>query len=121
MEGPTHTAELQKLLGHAEWLRRLARTLVGAGAADDLVQETLITATRSPPDPDRAPRPWLAQVLRNLARMQHRSNARRVQRDEAAELVLATPPPVDEHVDRLQTQRALCELLLALPEPYRRT
>ena len=53
--------------------------------------------------------------------MQHRSNARRAQRDEFADLALATEAGPDEHVHRLQTQRALCEQLLELAEPYRRT
>ncbi|KAB2888015.1 MAG: hypothetical protein F9K40_20850, partial [Kofleriaceae bacterium] len=36
----------EELLAHADWLRRLARALVGDAAADDVVQETYEVALR---------------------------------------------------------------------------
>jgi DNA-directed RNA polymerase specialized sigma24 family protein len=40
--------ELETLLRHADWLARLARRLVNdGGAAEDLVQETAASASRS--------------------------------------------------------------------------
>ena len=64
------------LLAHAAWLRRLARSLVGDGAAaDDLVQETWVAALRRPPAEDRPVRPWLRRVLENAARFRWRARA----------------------------------------------
>lgn len=114
-------ADAADLLAEAVWLRRLARGLVGDGAADDVVQETLARAIDAPPDPDRPPRPWLARVMRNVTRMQFRSASRRTRREEAV-----AEPPVDSTspaaiVERLEAQRALTELVLALDEPFRKT
>ena len=56
--------QVECLLTEADWLRRLARYLVHDQAdADDLVQETWMTAIRSPaPDARASMRPWLALV-----------------------------------------------------------
>src|SRR3569623_824756 len=55
--------DVAEILGEAEWLTRLARSLPGSAAdADDVVQDTAATALRSPPDPDRPVRPWLRRV-----------------------------------------------------------
>ena len=61
--------DLAALLAHADWLRDLARKLVGGAAADDAVQDTYVAALRSPPDPALPAKPWLARVLRNASRM----------------------------------------------------
>ena len=113
-------AELTELLAHAEWLRGLARRLVGPASADDAVQETYIAALHSPPDPDLPARPWLSRVLRNATRMGHRSATRRARREDVA--AIATPVVgVDDAVARAETFRMLVELVLALPEPHRTT
>ena len=53
------------LLRDARWLRRLTRELVHDPAfADDLCQETMVAALRSPTGGNRH---WLTQVARNLA------------------------------------------------------
>jgi RNA polymerase sigma-70 factor (ECF subfamily) len=116
---PEHT--LARLLDHTEWLRALARRLVGdPSAADDLVQETWIVALRSPPVVDLPPRQWLAGVLRKLVLMRRRSDGRRaarewrVARDEAL-------PSTTELVAEVDLQRGLSELVLALEEPIRTT
>ena len=44
------TPTVDDLLAHAAWARRLARTLVGEGDSDDLVQETWMAALRERPD-----------------------------------------------------------------------
>jgi RNA polymerase sigma factor (sigma-70 family) len=112
---------LERLLEHSTWLRGLARSLVGASSADDLVQDTLVAAMRSPPPSDRPARPWLAHVMRNFVRMRHRAETRRVHREQAAD---PQPEAVAEPHDlysQVEMQRVLCELVLALPEPHRRT
>ena len=116
------TADLTVLLAHADWLRQLARRLVGPAGADDAVQETYVAALRAPPAAERPARPWLARVLRNATRMQHRGDLRRARREDAAirgEPTTAEAP--DDAVARAETFRMLVEAVLALTEPYRTT
>jgi RNA polymerase sigma factor (sigma-70 family) len=115
------TFGIDELLAHADWLRRLARHLVGADAdAEDALQETWTAALRSPPRTDRAPEPWLAEVLRNFVRRgrrKERSLAARAPRADAPAPV-ATPEAL---LERAQAQRLLAELVTALDEPFRST
>jgi RNA polymerase sigma-70 factor (ECF subfamily) len=112
------TTELAALLAHADWLRRLARMLVGPSAADDAVQDTYVAALRSPPDPALPARPWLSRVLRNATRMAHRTSTRRAHREDAF-VASRAPAGIDDAVARAETFRTLVELVLALGEPYR--
>ncbi len=115
-------ADPAALLAHADWLRALARRLVGPSAADDAVQDTYAAALRSPPDAALPARPWLARVLRNVASMGHRARARRARREDLVAVtapVLAEAP--DAAIQRVETFRALVELVLALDEPLRAT
>jgi DNA-directed RNA polymerase specialized sigma24 family protein len=81
-----------ELLEHPAWTRRLARTLIGDDAADDLVQDTWLAAVRHPPDASRPLRPWLGTIIRHQA------------------------------VNRsLEVHKILVDLVAELPEPYRRT
>jgi DNA-directed RNA polymerase specialized sigma24 family protein len=90
---PTPAVRPEELLAHADWLRRLARSLVGEGQADDLVQDTWVAALRRPPHAVGSPRPWLARVLANAARNRRRGELRRSAREE---LAMASPePPAD--------------------------
>lgn len=114
-------AEIADLLAHADWLRGLARRLVGPAAADDAVQDTYVAALHAPPDPELPPRPWLARVLRNVTRMGHRSATRRARREDAVAAIAAPTPGVDDAVARAETFRMLVELVLGLDEPYRTT
>jgi tetratricopeptide (TPR) repeat protein len=45
-------------LDHQRWVSRLAHYLTGSDA-DDIAQDTWVTALRSPPDSGRPLRPWL--------------------------------------------------------------
>lgn len=111
------------LLAHAAWLRRLARSLVGDGAAaDDLVQEAWVAALRRPPDADRPLRPWLRRVLENAARFRWRGEANRAAR-EAHVVALAddATPSSDELLVRHEAQQLLARLVGELGEPYRST
>jgi len=112
---------LTALLAHADWLRDLARKLVGGAAADDAVQDTYVVALHAPPDPDLPAKPWLARVLRNASRMAHRSATRRARREDAVTQIAAQPSSVADTVARAETFRMLVELVLALGEPYRST
>lgn len=121
MGGEIRDSTAEELLAHAGWLRRLALRLVGdADAADDLVQETWIAASRRGPEARESLRPWLAKVLRDAFRMRARSEGRRAAREQAAALageeLVATPELL---VERAEAQRRLVELVLRLAEPYR--
>ena len=117
----------EELLAHADWLRRLARALVGDVAADDVVQETYEVALASPPKKDGALRPWLGGVARNLARMRLRSGHRRERREASfdSERSLgasgADAPSPEELVARATVQHRVAALVLELEEPLRAT
>jgi len=114
-------ARIDSLLTHAEWLRSLALRLVGdADLADDVVQDTWISALRSPPRVDASARPWLATVLRNLVRQRSREQRSRAERERAAARPEAVAPESDS-VARAQSMRRLLDELLRLDEPYRTT
>jgi RNA polymerase sigma-70 factor (ECF subfamily) len=112
--------DVEQLSTELAWIRRLAYAIVkDADVADDISQEAWLAARRSAPG-DRPLRPWLARVIRNLVRMQSRSDVRREHR-EAAVAGDTCAPASDELVDRVAMQRALADAVLALSEPYRST
>src|SRR5882757_10102799 len=77
----------EQLLAHVDWMRRLALALVhDADEAKDLAQEGVRAALARPPMADRPVRPWLAGVLRKLAKLRARGRARQARREAAAEL-----------------------------------
>ncbi len=77
--------QIEELLDHAGWLRRLAASLVADPAhADDLVQETWVAALRHPPLSGPSPRPWLSRVVHNMARNARREESRREDREQRA-------------------------------------
>src|SRR5258706_7195402 len=87
------TRTLDELLQHERFVRRLARSLLGADAdADDLVQETWLRAVQHPPDSRGQARGWLGTVMRNLARDRHVSEENRERREAALAKEEATLP-----------------------------
>ncbi|MGE0547566.1 MAG: sigma-70 family RNA polymerase sigma factor [Kofleriaceae bacterium] len=112
--------DIETLLSEQAWMRRVARSLVGDSAADDLVQDANQAALRSPPDADRPVRPWLAQVLKNRARTIWRGDQRRHHREAAAPAPANDATPLNQTAV-LQTQTLLCEALRDLDEPFRST
>ena len=109
----------EALMAEARWLRALARRLVGdPAAADDLVQETWLTALGRGRMDQGPPRAWLAAVLRRLSHTRRRSEARRAQREESPREVPEPPDPADL-AQRAEGQRLLAEAVLRLPEAYR--
>jgi RNA polymerase sigma factor (sigma-70 family) len=111
----------EQLLAHVEWMRRLALALVrDPDEADDLAQEGVAAALTRPPSTDRPVRPWLAGVLRKLAKLRARGRGRRARREMAAELGDAPASP-EALIARVQTERRITELVLALDEPFRST
>ena len=112
--------DLETLLSHAEFVRRIARSLVREDQVDDVVQETWSAALRSPPGPKRRLRPWLGRVARNAARMLLRGESRRRRYEHAGARRGATLSPA-EMVARAEVHRKLVEAVLDLSEPYRFT
>jgi RNA polymerase sigma factor (sigma-70 family) len=113
----------EQLMVEMGWVRRLARALLhDTDAADDIVQETWLVAASQQPDEERPLRPWLARVVRNLARTRRRGTARRDEREAAYEdasgRAVATPA---ELIERVELQRVVAGEVLALAEPYRST
>ncbi len=103
------------------WLRALALKLVtDASAADDLVQEALLTALRERPEQFGAYglRRWLASTLAFRARHAWRSQRRRREREQRAARPEATSD-ASETAALAEAQHALSQAVHALSEPYR--
>lgn len=113
-------ADRDALLEHVGFLRALARGLVRCEAdAEDVVQETLLTAIEKPPAPGNL-RAWLGTVARNIARMRHRGRERRMRRELLAQRGDAPPSPV-EMATRMELERRIVDAVAELREPYRST
>lgn len=119
---PMDTAlRLEALLEHADWVRRLARSLVADPArAEDVAQETWLAALRSPPAETGHLRAWLGAVVRNAARRSGRSEERRGRREASAARDEALPSAA-ELVEQADLQREIAALVIAQGEPYRGT
>ncbi|MFT5285655.1 MAG: DNA-directed RNA polymerase specialized sigma24 family protein [Planctomycetota bacterium] len=107
--------DLESVLEEDDWLRRMARQLVGdSHASEDLAQDAWVTAlTRG-----RTDRPCLFGVLRNL----RRETVRRAVRDDDLTATASLPtdaPPADDVVAELLLRKQVTEQLLELEEPYR--
>jgi len=110
----------ENLRQQSDWLRALARRLVGdAARADDLAQEVWLAALANQRGV-RAGRSWLFGVLRNLVRDGRRSDARRALHEARVERPGAAPAS-DDVIDAAQRGRALTDLVLQLEEPFRTT
>ncbi|MEE8105059.1 MAG: sigma-70 family RNA polymerase sigma factor [Planctomycetota bacterium] len=109
-----------ELFSHGVFLRRLAQALLlDEHAAADAVQETYLAAL-SRPATKGSPRAWLAAVVRNFARRQHRSVSRRNKRELAAARPEALPS-TSEAAAQIELQEKVVAAVSALREPYRKT
>lgn len=109
-----------ELIGHAGFVRRLARALArDASTADDLAQETWRTALARV-EAARGGRPWLARVVRNLARRRWRGESRRSARERRVAREEAQPA-TDAVLARQELLEAVVDALRRLEEPYRAT
>ncbi len=106
---------------HGQWLRKLATDLVGAGGADDLVQQTYVAALTAPPTSGRPVRPWLAKVMRNALSMDRRSRIRRERRESVAVVAAGETSDAEALLARAQSLRSVAEAVESLDEPYRQT
>lgn len=103
-------------------LRALARALVrGDADADDLVQDTVEATLRHPPALDRPLGGWLATVLRNRFRMDHRGDRRRDAREATAGELGDAPATPEALHERAELLSRLTAALTRLDEPLRTT
>ena len=116
----TETTDPRILLEHQEWLQSLARSLVGdPNLADELVQDTWLSALRRPPLALGPVRGWLATVLRRQHGLRRRGEGRLRSREAA---VARDEAQVEDRVvRRAAVHRELVRHVLSLDEPYRTT
>ncbi|MFT5290930.1 MAG: RNA polymerase sigma-70 factor (ECF subfamily) [Planctomycetota bacterium] len=108
--------DIDWLLSESDWIRRLARRLLGEGPdADDLAQETWTRALKTKRHGPQS-RGWLATIVRNLVSERFRATERRRAREE-----MAARPESDgaQSLEGAQLRRDLLDLVLSLPEPER--
>lgn len=115
------------LLSQTGWIRNLALSLVDPSRAEDVVQETMLTALhvqaadRGTPGPTSL-RAWLARVVRNKAYTILRSDGRRKNREQfAARRETSQAPSPSELGERSEQIRLVVEGVVGLSEPYRST
>jgi RNA polymerase sigma factor (sigma-70 family) len=111
---PPH--ELETLLAHRAWVRRMAHALIDGAAADDLEQEVWLR-TLGRPAP-RHPRAWLGTILRRVAANLRRGDRRRVRREAVPRPAPAPADPADL-VARAEASERVARATLELDEPYR--
>lgn len=111
---------IEQLLPHRQWLRRLAAAIVGESLADDVVQETWTAALAKPPRHGNHPKAWLAQVARRLAWGRLVNERHRMEREEQYAPEEALPAP-EELLERIEQHHLVTRCLTDLEEPYRAT
>jgi RNA polymerase sigma-70 factor (ECF subfamily) len=116
-----HPIPIERLLAHREWVRSVARAVVGdPNAADDVEQETWLAALSSPPRDEPTVRGWFRVVLRNRARRVGRTETRRGRRESVAARPEAIPSTADL-AELADTHRRVVQAVVDLDEPYRGT
>ncbi len=116
---------VDSLLEHAEFVRGLARGLLGnTQDADDLAQDAWVAALKRPPEQEGGQiRGWFRKIVRNTGANRMRDARRREQHEQAAvrEGAVRDPavPAVDEILEREQVRRRVVEAVVSLPEPRR--
>jgi RNA polymerase sigma factor (sigma-70 family) len=119
MAHPVPRIDPEELLAHAGWVRKLARRLVGdSQSADDVLQQTLLTAMEHEPRPGVPLRPWLARIARNFSLRTIRSEERRA-RHESLALSRTTSPSPGDSVARAEMFDEVVQAVLALEPIYR--
>lgn len=110
---------LSELERAAPSLRALLRHLVTDEATvDDVLQETRLTALRSPPASEHNLGAWLRVVARNLALQGHRRETARRRREARAARDEALPS-TGSAAARLEAHRRILECVQKLGEPHR--
>ena len=114
------TDPLEDLLRHRAAVRQLAVRLVGAGEADDVVQETYLRAVRQPPSGNALA--WLSRIATNVARFRRRAAVRRRRRETlVVECQPREAPSADVVLLEMEAAELVSRALRKLAEPYRAT
>ncbi|MCR9247684.1 MAG: sigma-70 family RNA polymerase sigma factor [bacterium] len=103
---------LEALLREEPYLRALARVL-GAGNAEEILQQTWLHACESGGGNVERPRAWLARIMRNVTKNLARGDQRRRRREDVAAENRSAPSSV-ELMQREERRRQLVELVDAL-------
>jgi RNA polymerase sigma factor (sigma-70 family) len=98
---------------HAPALRLYARQWPDSG--EDLVHDAFVRLAQQSPPPEQV-LPWLYRVIRNQALENHRSAARRRQRETRRGAPVVWFAPLDDQLDAQAATRLLAELPLELRE-----
>lgn len=116
--------DLDTLLVHQEFVKRLARALVhDRSLADDLAQDAYLSAFRYTEQRDgriASPRGLLGAIVWRLARRGGRKEHTRTKRESLADAPRPESSP-EEIAQRESVRRCVLEAVLALEEPYRKT
>ncbi len=119
MSQPIHPDQLLK---HMDWLRSLALSLVhDEDLAEDLVQETLLTAVKKPPRESKALASWLKTVLTRFAIRTNQRKKKQFQRELELAQITANKGSSENLIERVEVQRKLVDHVLALEEPLKTT
>ncbi|MHC4380813.1 MAG: RNA polymerase sigma factor, partial [Planctomycetota bacterium] len=126
MKNPTTAPDLDALLEHGGWVRALARSLVrDPDLADDVEQQTWLTAMQHPPSHGKNLRAWLGTVVRSVAGTHWRADKARQRRESvvgerqvAREVQKASSAQPDSLAERMDTFRQLAGAMSELEEPY---
>ncbi len=119
MSGATHPVQIEDMLHHAEWARRLARSLLrDRSRADDVVQDAWVAALRAPPQDPKRIRAWLARVIRNRVIAMYRYDHLRTNEDFVEEPRDGRQDVVGA-VERTEQTRLVTAMVFDLPDPYR--
>lgn len=118
---------LTSLLREQDWLRRLARSLVEAAAAEDLVQDTNRAAlmsdalrTHDLPHERNRLRGWLRVIAKRRAAETWRQDMGRASREqEAARERGLELPDVASETERAELKRFLADAVMKLDDPLR--
>ncbi|HZN37543.1 MAG TPA: sigma-70 family RNA polymerase sigma factor [Planctomycetota bacterium] len=111
--------DADRLVAEGRSLRRLACSLLDAGAADDVVHDAYVAALQRRDGVGRAG-PWLSGVVAHLAARWRRSDARRSAREQrvARSEVDATADPA-RIAEQAETLHAIARAVHELDEPFR--
>ncbi len=112
---------VQALIEHRDFVRELARRLMGdAHAAEDVVQDATLAALRSAsnaPSAFGAPRAWITRVVRRRALDEKRERRRRLARE--AQVARRESTHDVDLAEKLELESRVVRAVLALREPYR--
>lgn len=112
------SADIEALLTHSRWVRSLALRLTQDDAqADDLVQDTWLSALGNPPRHSARLRGWLGRLMRHRWLHTLREQSRRTRREHQATRPEAMPS-VEEITERAALQRELVEEVMNLAPHY---